>query len=45
MSESKFESNPGYGPVTFPLDYSGTYDVQVLDADGNVLDEGSGLEV
>lgn len=41
VSSTELSSNAGYAAVTYPLDYSGETDVQVCDADGNVLDEGS----
>jgi hypothetical protein len=33
--------NDGYAPVTYPAEFTGSTQVRVLDADGNVIDEGS----
>lgn len=40
ISETVFNSNTGFGAITYPLDYSGGTKVEVFDNDGNVLDEG-----
>lgn len=39
-SSTALVSNAGYAAVSFPLEHSGSFRASVLDADGNVLDEG-----
>jgi hypothetical protein len=45
FSSTALVSNPGYAAVSFPLEYTGSFNVKVRDADGNVLDEGEDIAV
>lgn len=40
VSSTELVSNPGFAAVSFPLDHAGGFQARVLDADGNVIDEG-----
>jgi hypothetical protein len=45
FSSTALVSNPGFAAVSFPLEYTGSFNVRVLDVDGNVLDEGEDIAV
>lgn len=45
FSSTALVSNPGYAAVSFPLNYTGSFNVKVRDADGNVLDEGEDIAI
>lgn len=40
VSSTELVSNQGFAAVSFPAEYSGSFTARILDADGNVLDEG-----
>lgn len=40
ISETPFAKNDGRAPVTYPADFTGTTHVEVLDLDGQLVDEG-----
>ena len=40
ISSTELVSNPGFAAVSFPLEHVGAFQARVLDADGNVIDEG-----
>lgn len=41
VSSTELVSNPGYAAVSFPLEHTGSFEVQVVDPDGNVIDYGA----
>jgi hypothetical protein len=40
ISSTELVSNPGFAAVSFPLDYTGSFQVRVLDGEGNEIDNG-----